>query len=69
MPKEMKVDVKKSLGYQANGRTKKEKVEKAALSVKSFWCPNCHRFEEASKNQFGDDIKCKKCGTVMLQQY
>ena len=65
----MKVDTKKSLGYQANGRTKEEKVEKAAFSVKSFWCPNCHYSEEAKKNQFGDGMKCRKWGTVMLQQY
>jgi len=67
MPKEMKVDAKKSLGYQANGRTKKEKVEKAALSVKSFWCPNCYRIEKSSKKQFGDDVICPDCGTIMTQ--
>ena len=69
MTKQMKVDVKKSLGYQANGRIKKEKVEKAALSIKSFWCPNCYHFEESNKNQFGDDIICQKCGAIMVQQY
>ena len=67
MSKEMKINVKKSLGYQANGRTKKEKVEKAALSVKSFWCSNCYHIEKANKNQFGDDIICPSCGTIMVQ--
>lgn len=69
MPKEMKVDIKKSLGYQANGRTKEEKVEKAALSVKSFWCPNCYHIEKSNKKQFGDGVICTSCGTVMIQQY
>lgn len=69
MTKQMKVDVEKSLGYQANGRVKKEEVEKASLTIKSFWCPNCHLEEAVNKKQFGDDMKCPKCGTVMLQQY
>ena len=69
MTKEMKVDVKKSLGYQTNGRTKKEKIEKANLSIKSFWCPKCHIEEAVSKKQFGDIIKCQKCGSIMIQQY
>ena len=47
----MKVDVEKSLGYQANGRLKKEDVEMASLSIKKFICPNCHREEEANKKQ------------------
>jgi len=67
--KKMKVDVEKSLGYQANGRLKKEEFEIANLSVKNFWCPNCHHIEEANKKQFGDNMKCAECGTVMLIQY
>jgi len=67
MTKQMKVDVEKSLGYQANGRVKKEKVEKASLSIKSFWCPNCYHIEKANKKQFGDDVKCPSCGTIMTQ--
>ena len=47
----------------------KEEVEKANLSIKNFWCPNCHLEKEVSKKQFGDNLKCQKCGTVMLQQY
>jgi len=69
MTEQMKVDVEKSLGYQANGRAKKEKVEKASLAVKSFWCPNCHLEEAANKKQFGDNLKCPKCGTIMIQQF
>lgn len=69
MTKQMKVDVEKSLGYQANGRLKKEDIEEAALSTKSFLCPNCHLEEAANKKQFGDSLKCPKCGTIMLQQY
>ena len=65
--KKMKVEVEKSLGYQANGRAKKEKFEKSSLSVKSFWCSNCYRIEKANKGQFGDDIICPDCGTIMTQ--
>lgn len=69
MTKQMKVDVEKSLGYQANGRAKKKDVEKASLALKSFWCPNCHFDMAANKKQFGEDVKCPKCGTVMTQQF
>jgi len=65
--KKMKVDVEKSLGYQANGRLKKEEFEIANLSVKNFWCSNCYRIEKANKNQFGDDVICPDCGTIMTQ--
>lgn len=67
MPKEMKVDVKKSLGYQANGRTKEEKIEKAGFSIKSFWCSNCRHIEKIGKKQFGDNQICPNCGTIMSQ--
>jgi len=69
MTKQMKVDVEKSLGYQANGRLKKEDVEMASLSIKKFICPNCHREEEANKKQFGDGRTCMICGSIMIQQY
>lgn len=69
MTKQMEVDVEKSLGYQANGRLKKEKVEKANLSVKKFVCPSCHLEESTTKKQFGDEYTCPKCGTVMIQQF
>ena len=69
MPKQMKVDVEKSLGYQTNGRFKKEDFEKANLSIKKFLCPNCHREEEADKKQFGDSRICPVCGSIMTQQY
>jgi Zn finger protein HypA/HybF involved in hydrogenase expression len=65
----MKVDVEKSLGYQANGRFKKEDAEKANLFIKKFLCPNCHHEEKANKKQFGDDGICPICGSVMIQQY
>ena len=67
MPKKMEVDVEKSLGYQANGRTKRESVEKSSLSIKSFWCPNCYHIGKANKKQFGEDLICPNCGTIMTQ--
>ena len=67
MPEKMKVDVERSLGYQANGRTKRENVEKSSLSIKSFWCSNCYRIEKSNKKQFGDDLICPSCGTIMTQ--
>ena len=69
MTKSLEVDVEKSLGYQANGRLKKEKVEKAKLYVKKFVCPECNFEEEADKKQFGDIVKCPKCGIAMIQQF
>jgi Zn finger protein HypA/HybF involved in hydrogenase expression len=69
MTKQLKVDVEKSLGYQANGRLKKENIENAKLSIKSFWCPNCQLEEKATKKMFGEDKKCPKCGMVMIQKY
>ncbi len=65
----MKVDVDKSLGYQANGRSKKSKFEKAGRSIKKFTCPDCHREDVAEKKIFGEVRKCRDCGTVMLNQY
>jgi len=65
----MKVDVNKSLGYQANGRVKKNEFEKAGMSIKKFICPNCHREDAAEKKIFGEARKCGDCGTVMLNQY
>ena len=65
----MVVDTKKSLGYQANGRLKKENVETANLAIKKFVCPNCHEEQDAEKKTFGEVRTCKICGNVMLNQY
>jgi transcription elongation factor Elf1 len=67
MPKEMEVDVERSLGYQANGRLKREKIEKSSLSIKSFQCPSCQHIEKSNKKQFGEGIECPNCGTLMIQ--
>ena len=68
MAKQMKVDVEKSLGYQENGRVKKEDVEIANLPVKRFLCPNCHHEEQSSTKQFGESKTCPACGSVMTHQ-
>ena len=69
MTKKVEVDVKKSLGYQANGMLKKENIEKASLAIKKFVCPNCRCEEEAEKKIFGQVRTCKICGNIMLNQY
>jgi len=69
MTKKLEVDVEKSLGYQANGRLKKESIETAKLAIKKFICPNCHHEEEAEKKVFGEVKTCAKCSHVMLNQY
>jgi hypothetical protein len=69
MTKKLEVDVEKSLGYQANGRTKKENVEMAKLAIKKFICPNCSHEEEAGKKVFGETRRCSKCKALMLNQY
>jgi len=58
MTKKMGVDVEKSLGYQANGRLKEEKIETAKLAIKKFVCPNCGYEEEANKKVFGEVKLC-----------
>lgn len=69
MNKKIEVDVEKSLGYQANGRLKEEKIETAKLAIKMFICPNCQREEKAAKKVFGEARTCVECGSVMLNQY
>jgi NAD-dependent SIR2 family protein deacetylase len=70
MVKKLTVDVKKSLGYQANGRLKPaEKEEHAHLKIKKFICPDCQKEIDAEKTEFGEIKACPACGTVMLQQY
>lgn len=69
MTKQIVVDVEKSMGYQANGRLKEHKTERAGLSIKKFVCPNCHFEEEAKKNTFGEVRKCRDCKTTMLSQF
>jgi hypothetical protein len=69
MTKKVEVDVEKSLGYQANGRLKKENVETAKLAIKKFVCPDCQHEEEAAKKVFGEAKICQECGSVMLNQY
>jgi hypothetical protein len=68
--KKLKVDVEASLGYQANGRLKEEKIEMAKLVIKKFICHNCHEEEDVTdKKIFGQTRTCKKCGSIMLNQY
>jgi len=70
MMKKMSVDIKKSLGYQANGRlSPDDKVEKASLSLKKFLCPECKHEIEINKEEFGEAKRCPLCDTVMVQQY
>ena len=68
--KKLTADVEKSLGYQANGRTREEKVETASKPIKMFICPECHRKDDVSDRKiFGEVRKCANCGTIMLNQF
>jgi transcription elongation factor Elf1 len=68
MAKQMKVDVEKSLGYQANGRLKpSDRSESASFIAKNFVCPDCGHEKKATKKEFGEGLKCEKCGQIMTQ--
>ena len=68
--KKMAIDVEKSLGYQANGRTEEARKETASKRIKMFICPECHRKDDVSdKKVFGEVRKCVECGTIMLNQF
>ena len=68
MAKKMKVDVEKSLGFQANGRLKPaDKSEYADKNVKVYECPRCNHKTEASKAIFGEDMICPNCAEIMTQ--
>ena len=70
MVKKMEVDVKKSLGFQTNGRLKPaDESEYANKNVKTYECPKCSHKTEASKMTFGEDMLCPNCDNVMIQSY
>lgn len=70
MVKKMIVNVKKSLGFQANGRLKPaDESEYANKNVKAYECPKCSHKIEASKATFGEDMLCPNCGETMIQSY
>lgn len=66
--KQLKVDVKASLGFQANGRVKPaEKKDLASISVKEFVCPECNASIKLSKSSFGETVLCTECKIPMYQ--
>jgi len=67
MTTQIKVDVKKSLGYQENGRLKPEKLENASSNTKQFCCANCGKEFELVKPEFGVKAICPDCAGIMLQ--
>ena len=68
MVEQLKVDVKKSLGFKTNGRVKPaSKKEVANLKSKFFMCPECDNIETAEVIQFGEIIRCPKCNAVMKE--
>lgn len=70
MAKQLKVDVKKSLGFQANGRLKPaDKTEYADKNVRTYKCPECNHKAEASKVTFGESMVCPNCSKIMIQIY
>lgn len=70
MTKQVVVSVEESLRFAANGRLKPaDKKEIANKKAKKFICPNCENDVEMSSIQFGENIICPKCQTVMLIQY
>lgn len=69
MTKQLKVDVKKSLGYKTNGRLKpSSKKERASLKAKAYICTECDHEEVFELTQFGEGIKCPKCNSVMQEK-
>lgn len=70
MVKKIEVDVKKSLGFQANGRLKPaDESEHANKNVRAYECPKCSHKIEVSKTTFGEDMLCPKCGEIMMQSH
>jgi len=70
MVKKLEVNVKKSLGFQTNGRLKPaDESEYANKNVKTYKCPKCSHKIEASKATFGKDMLCPNCDNVMIQSY
>lgn len=67
MVTKLKVDVEKSLGYQANGRVKAEKIEKANIAMKDFWCNECQKSFKLISTEFGAKVVCPECGNKLFQ--
>jgi len=68
--KQYTIDLETSLKYQENGRLKPATNKEYAKSVlKKVICPNCKFEKEVSKIIFGEELRCPKCKTVMLEQY
>lgn len=68
MVKRLEVDVKASLGFQANGRVKPaEKKDMANISVKEFICPECSNSIKLSQGSFGETVLCADCKVPMYQ--
>ena len=69
MVKQIKVDVEKSLGFQANGRLKPaDKTEYADKNVKTYECPKCNHKAEANKVTIVEYIACPNCCEIMTNQ-
>lgn len=70
MVKQIKVDVEKSLGFQANGRLKPaDKTEYADKNIRTYECPKCNHKAEANKVTFGEEMICPNCSETMVQIY
>jgi len=70
MVKKLKVDVKASLGYQANGRLKPtDKSEYANKNIKTYKCPKCDYKIELPDNEFGESMLCPNCNEMMKRVY
>lgn len=68
MTKRLEVDVKASLGFQANGRVKPaEKKDMASLLYKEFVCPECSSSIRLSSSSFGETVLCADCKIPMYQ--
>ncbi len=69
MVKRLKVDVKASLGYQANGRLKPaDKKDIARITIKEFICPECSNLIRRNKSSFGETVLCPECREPMYQR-
>ena len=71
MVKKLEVDVKASLGFQANGMLKPaDEKEIASKDIKKYECPNCnHKMEISGPVLFGKEVICPNCEKVMTRIY
>lgn len=51
--------------FKENGRQKRPEKKETAGRNKEFKCTVCGVFSKVSGTEFGEAVKCKKCGADM----